>query len=362
MASEANYQLVKLTASQAQVVQSALQQWSKIRLISPKLIPALLHTIEIIEEDHGFPWPQFAKYAFRLAILSLIIAVLSVIFDGVLPKLIKKFLDLTIILRLMVTAGVAVLVHIWGYQRSLVKPQEPYLNEAIHCLGAFIFALAALQLGSYLECDKDENHDELKGILLGLAFIYSITAAMVNSNFILSCGMILLGTWLGAISGCYSGIRYLGSRYPCRFVLLGIAVICAAYTMRHFQCTELWSTTRVWGMLYLFNALWILSLFDSLVESFLDDKSRQEGSGWVLSWFLAFLFTAAFSLWHGLQFHDSTTHGFGLVYLSINLCTKFFELFWNAWYKSVFFTVLALSLALLGQYAEHMNILHTNGA
>ncbi|KAI0882082.1 uncharacterized protein GGS22DRAFT_54345 [Annulohypoxylon maeteangense] len=358
MAAENSHQLFKLTTSQAQVVQSALQQWSKVKLINPDLIPDLLTTIQIIEDDQGFPWQKFAKYAFRLAILSLIIGIFSIIFDEVLPKLIRAFLDLSIALRLVITAGVAIMVHTWGYQRSLIKPEELYLNESIHCLGAFIFALGAIQLGSYLECDdEDENRDRLNWIILGLSSTYNLVAVMVVSNFILSCGMVFLGLWVGCLR------QYLGSRYPIRFALLGVAIICAAYPMRLFQCTaELWSATRTWGLLYLFNSLWILSLIDSFLEYFIDNSYKKQESGQVLSWFLTFLSAAGLSLGHGLQFRDSTTHGFGLVYLSINLCTKFFELFWDAWYKSVFFIVLALSLAVLGRYAEYVNIQHTNDA
>ncbi|KAI0901676.1 hypothetical protein F4806DRAFT_8798 [Annulohypoxylon nitens] len=358
MAAEVNHQLVRLTASQARAVESALQQWSKVKLINPDLIPDLLTTIQIIEEDNGFPWQKVAKYAFRLAILSLIIAICSIIFDDVLPKIIRKFLDLPIAVRLTITVGVAAMVHTWGYQRSLVRPEQRYLNEAIHCVGAFIFALAALDLGSYLECDKSRNRDRLQCILIGLASTYGLVAVAVNSTLIWSYGMALLGVWLGSIS---DEAHFLGPRYPFRFVLLGIATICSAYLMRHFQFTvELWKMARIWGMLYLFNALWLLSLFDSLLESLADSGYERVGSRWVLPWFLTFFFVAAFSLWHGLQFRDSATHGFGLVYLSINLCTKFFELFWDSWYKSIFFTVLALLLALLGRYAEFMNVFHTN--
>ena len=59
------------------------------------------------------------------------------------------------------------------------------------------------------------------------------------------------------------------------------------------------------------------------------------------------------SIWHGLRFDDSTTKGFGLTFLGINLYTKFFEYFWG-WYKPFFFSVLAGTLAVLGKYAENV--------
>ncbi|KAI2465534.1 hypothetical protein F4781DRAFT_408921 [Annulohypoxylon bovei var. microspora] len=356
MAIESNREAVRLTTSQAQAVKSALQQWSKAKLINPSLIPNLLTTIQIVEEDDGFPWQQFAKYAFRIAVICFILAILSIIFDNVFPKLIERFLDLPIALRVTTTVCAAVAVHAWGYQRSLIKPEEPYLNEAIHCLGALIFALAALQLGHYLECSRRENRDILNWILIALASTYCLVGAMVNSSFIWSCGMILIGTWLGFITGRHSEVHYLGHTiYRFRFLLLGMATICTAYLMRRFQYTvELWPTTRIWGMLYLFNTLWVLSLPDLFPEFLFSASYTQDG---VPSWFLVLFLASAFSIWHGFMFRDSTTHGFGLVYFSINLFMKYCELYWNAWYTPAFFIVLALSLALLGRYAEHMNTL-----
>jgi len=41
-----------------------------------------------------------------------------------------------------------------------------------------------------------------------------------------------------------------------------------------------------------------------------------------------------------------------LTFLGINLYTRFFEFFWNAMPKAIFFVVLGLSLWALGHYAE----------
>lgn len=55
------------------------------------------------------------------------------------------------------------------------------------------------------------------------------------------------------------GAYYLGMDYPIRFVVFGLAFIGAAYGMKLYPVTEpMWSTMRIFGMLYLFIALWIL--------------------------------------------------------------------------------------------------------
>lgn len=70
-------------------------------------------------------------------------------------------------------------------------------------------------------------------------------------------------------------------------------------------------------------------------------------------WSFIFFLAAGTSIWHGLRFDDSTTKGFGLAFLGINLYTKFFECFWG-WSKPLFFAVLAGTFAVVGRYAENM--------
>ncbi|KAI1197318.1 hypothetical protein F5X97DRAFT_180912 [Nemania serpens] len=351
-----NNEVLELTAAQVDVVQMALRYWSGSNLVPASLVDDLLATVEVVEEKHDFNWNRFAKYTFRLAVVCLAIAVVSLIFDEVVPQLIRRILELPAAARVTATSALAVAVHAWGYQRSLKTPQQPYLNEAIHSLGALLFALAALQLGVALEAEKRQNRPILHRIELSLALVYGLSAVLVQSSFILSCGMIVGGIWFGSFTAYSSGLYYLGMYYPVRFVVAGAGLIAVAALMRKHPLTAaLWSTTRTWGMLYMFAALWILSLFGD--DAILGDIfAGRGGLGSVAFWSAAFLCAAAAAVWHGLRYGDSTTRGLGLAFLCVNLYTKFFEFCWKLWYKSVFFGIMALSFGLLGRYAESMNL------
>ncbi|KAI0816593.1 hypothetical protein GGR55DRAFT_243754 [Xylaria sp. FL0064] len=351
---------LELTAAEADAVHRALRYWSHSKLISANVADRLLGTVQVVDEQqHDFNWERFTKYTFRLAVVCLAIAIISLIFDNVVPRIIERILALPSSVRITATSALAIAAHAWGYQRSLAASslrQQTYSDEAIHSLGALLFGLAALQLVTALEADKDEKLHVLYNIELSLALVYGISAVMVQSNFIWSCGMVVLGVWFGlwtAYDG--GGTYYLGMNYPLRFVLFGAAFIVMSGFMRDSSLTAtLWSSTRTWGMLYSYIALWILSLFG-------DDKLRGKGSvvsggsGKIAFWSIAFLCAAVTAIWHGLRYGDSTTKGFGLTFLGINLYTKFFEFCWSKWYKSVFFAVFAFSLALAGRYAESIN-------
>lgn len=60
------------------------------------------------------------------------------------------------------------------------------------------------------------------------------------------------------------------------------------------------------------------------------------------------------ALWLGLKRDDAMLRGFGLAFLAINLYTRFFEFFWDAMPKTIFFLLLGISLWLLGRHAERI--------
>jgi hypothetical protein len=355
VSSNSNHQ-IELTAAQADAVQKALRHWSQSKLIPANLASDLLATVQVVEGQHAFDWEKFAKYSLRLAVICFAIAVISLVFDGIVPKIIKRIMSLSATLRVIATSALAVAVHVAGYQRSLTTPKEIYFNEAIHSLGVLLFALVALQVGVALEANKEKNHSILNGIELSLAIVYGTVAVLVQSNFIWSCGMILFGNWFGSWTAYSGGTYYLGMNYPLRFALLGAAVMAVSSFMRDYTLTvTLWSATRTWGMLYLFVALWMLSLFGN--DELLGKHTAHEGIlGRIAFWSIGFLCAAAIAVWHGLRYGDSTTKGFGLTFLGINLYSKFFEFFWSKSYKPVFFAILALSLGFIGRYAESINI------
>ncbi|KAH8588933.1 hypothetical protein B0O99DRAFT_600316 [Bisporella sp. PMI_857] len=346
---------VELTKIQANGVRAAIHQWTTANLISETLSSELLSTIQI--KEPSFNYEKFAKYSFRLAILCLAVAVVSLLADNAFLKLIKRIIALHPFLRSALTALLAIAVHVWGHNRSLQTPGEVYLNEAIHSLGSLLFALAGLQLAEGLDVSKAEHQHRVHYVLFLLSVIYFGAGLAAKSAFIWSCGMIALGTSFGAVTGYISGwgAYYLGMSYPFRFVFFGLSIIGLAYLMAGFELTSpLWSTTRIWGLLYFFIALWILSIFgnDDLFSDSNHTTYRGRGHGRLFIWSLMFFGAASVSMWHGLRYADGTTKGFGLTFLGINLYTKFFELFWDQWYKPLFFAVLAGTLAIIGRYAE----------
>jgi hypothetical protein len=226
----------------AEVVHSAIQHWAESNTISQSQASVLADTIVV----QGFDWAKFAKYSLRLAVLCLVVAVSSTIFEGWFKRLFKRIIELPPWLRSAATAVAAVGVHISAHRRSQRISEQKYANVAIHGVGAVLFALAALQLLEQFEksfkpatetskddtpqpkektneeeerVDKERRRREtrdrqrlehmmVQSVVLGLATIYGAVGVISGSNLIWSCSMIALGQVCGGMAGYAYVMRY----------------------------------------------------------------------------------------------------------------------------------------------------------
>lgn len=108
-------------------------------------------------------------------------------------------------------------------------------------------------------------------------------------------------------------------------------------------------STYVLGLLYLFVALWILSIFGNYGDmTDWEDVKQIE----LFHWGFLFALAAIGAVYYGLKQDDPVSRGFGITFLFINLYTKYFEYFWDVTHKAIFFVILGISFWFLGLRAE----------
>ena len=146
------------------------------------------------------------------------------------------------------------------------------------------------------------------------------------------------------------GAYYLGMNYPLRFMLFGgLLTGCALALETHPIAQRFFRSTLVMGLLYLFIALWIMSIFGNYGDMHSWERVKQIE---LFHWSILFGAVAGWAIYHGLRQDNDITKGFGVTFLGINLYTRFFELFWNSLHKAVFFALLAISFWYIGGKAE----------
>lgn len=335
---------MKVTNSKAQIIKSALSEWANNGVLSFSESQRLQATIEI----EPFDWLRLVKYSVWAALVCVVIAIGAVLSDKVLLALLRKWFNAPDLIKCLGFAGVAAVLYAHGVRRKSENPLLIYTNEAIFFLGALATAGAIFHFGKTI--DMDMKHFSLL-LLLG-SVAYGVLGICFESTLIWIVALLSFGSWLGAETGYLSGwgSYYLGMNYPIRFIFLGCVLSMLSFLMlRSKKLTEFYKPTYVIGLLYLFNALWLTSIFGNYGSI----------NGWyrvqqveLFHWSLMFTACSLGAIYHGLRFDNKISRNFGIVFLFINLYTRFFEHFWNPMHKAVFFLLLGVSFWILGSKAE----------
>lgn len=336
---------MQLSKKEAQIVKSAISTWTKDKVITQEQSDALVGSYKITH----FDWKRVAKYSFWLAIFCIIISVSAVLADEWLMALIKSVFNAPDIVKCTGLALLSAALYYLGVRRKNNYPEKIYSNEAFFFLGVLATAASVAYFGKVV--DTGSGHFSL---LLLLAFIiYAILGLWFPSKLVWIFALLSLGSWFGAETGYVSGwgAYYLGMNYPMRFVLFGLILLAAgAYVFRQWsKRSDFLAPTRAVGLLYLFIALWIMSIFGNYGDTASWERAKQIE---LFHWSLLFGIAAIISIYHGVKYDDGMTRGFGITFIFINLYTRFFEYFWEDTHKAIFFAMLAISFWYLGSRAE----------
>lgn len=337
---------MKLPRKQASVVRDAVERWRLDGMIPDEQATALAATIEV----QYFDWRKLAKYSFWIALFSIVSSVSAALSDKALMDLIEALFEVPAMIKCAALSLIAAVLYRWALVKRQQAPDKIYRNEAMFFLAVLATAGAISQLGVAL--DTGSGHYSL---LLLLSFlVYAVLGVMLESNLIWVFALASLGGWMGTETGYMSGwgAYYLGMNYPLRFVLFGALLTACALALEHHPIAQrFYCSTLVMGLLYLFIALWIMSIFGNYGDMRAWHGVRQYQ---FLPWALAFGAVAVAAIWYGLKRDDGVLRGFGLTFLFINLYTRFFEYFWDSMHKAIFFAVLALSFWFIGSRAERI--------
>ncbi|MEE4484698.1 DUF2157 domain-containing protein [Serratia ficaria] len=335
---------MKLSKKNAAVVRKALNGWVGEGALTPQQQQQLLQHVEI----QPFDWRRLARYAFLAALASLVIAITSLFADSGLLAWLSELFRFDAPARTVIAGALAALAYAWALRRRRRHPEKRYGNEAALFIAVLLTACALWQLGVWL----DNGSGRVSVLLIFAALLYGLIGWFGRSGLVWGFALLSLGNAFGAETGYLSGwgAYWLGMSYPIRFIAFGAILIAAALLLQPpLARRALDRVSLAMGLLYLFIALWLLSIFGNYGD--LDGWYRVRQIE-LFHWSLLFGLVAAAAIWLGLKRDDAMLRGFGLTFLAINLYTRLFEFFWDSMPKAIFFVLLGLSLWALGRYAE----------
>jgi len=334
-----------LSRQEKEIVDQALEFWKTNGSLEGQKVEELKSTID----ERSFEWKVLARYAFWVALASLIFSMVSLFADNTLEKFIQQFYETPNVVFCFFFAGLAFLFYFLGFRNKKIYPEKTFSNETLMLAGSFSTAACIGFLGQILD-----RNTHFYTILFFLSIvIYGVLSVKLQSKLIWIFTLVALGIWFATETALHSdwGWKFWGMNYPLRFTIFGVILTtCAVFVQPKFnQLKPFKSTSVVIGLLYTMIALWCLSIFGNYSDFEAWTKIRQwEIFYWGLIAVLLSLGVALF----GLKKKDNVIRDIGFVFFLINLYTRFVEYLWDNINRTIFFLVLAISFWLVGLWSE----------
>lgn len=334
----------KIDQDKSEFLDEMLDYWQSEKLLDHADIQKLKGSYQ----SKTFDWRRLAQYSFWTAMACGVIALSALLVDKSLLNYLKNLYNTPNIVISLISAIAAATCYIWGFRKKKLKPQNVFSNEAIIFSGVMLTANAVAYLGKAI--DNGSNHFSI--LIFISVLVYLTLAYFFKSRLIWTFALLALGAWFGTETGYLSKWNwyFLGLNYPLRFVFFGLIVTIGSLLLnRSKKLSYFFDVSYFAGLLYLFTSLLLLSIFGnygSLDEWYTINQ---------LSLFYWAIISAAFcvlAIIIGLKKNDAMLREFGIIFLFINLYTRYFEYFWDSWHKAIFFTVLGISFVLIGRKAE----------
>ncbi len=335
---------LSLDKHEEEFLEKTIRRWEKEGIISDETGKQLRQTYEV----KGFDWAKLAQYSFYVALACGIIAIASLIIDDTVIRLLQKLYNTPDIAISAISGIIAGLLYYHGQKVKRTHPERQFSNEAVIFLGVLFTASSIAFLGKAL--DNGSGHFSI--LFLLSVFVYGILAAKFNSKLIWAFALISLGSWFGTETGYQTNWSnyFLGMNYPLRFVCFGVLMVILYFVIRRNKTFETFrNLTYIIGLMYLFISLWLLSIFGNFgtIEDWVKVDQMH-----LIYWAVISCLVSLLVLMYGLKKKDIIAREFGIIFLLINIYSRYFEYLWDITDKAIFFSILAVSFWLIGRKAE----------
>ena len=335
---------MKLNKSQSQFLHQAIKHWQEKGMLDASKAEELSQSIE----PKGFDWKKLASYAFGIAVSCIAISLVILVSDNYTQELIEALGQTPDSVFFTFFALLAVLFFFLGIRKRKVQQQKKFSKEALLFGGVLASAGAITFLGKMM--DNGSQHFSI--LLLLSTLLYTSLGWYTKSKQIWVFGLISIAGWFGTETAYQTdwGNYFLGMNYPLRFALFGALLFAFIQLFRNKKAFRtLYPASSTLALIYMFCSLWLLSIFGN----YGDINSWEEGESTEhIVWAVVALLIAAGFFVEGLKNNNDRHREFGIIFLLLNLYSRYFEYLWEPMHKAIFFAILALSFWGIGKMAE----------
>ncbi|MBN1332905.1 MAG: DUF2157 domain-containing protein, partial [Synergistales bacterium] len=184
---------MKISRRKAGIVREALENWEKEGILDKTSKEKFLSSMELIP----FDWRKMAVYSFLLALISIVIAVVSIFTDAKFILLLSRLFKAPDLVKCIFFSSLSLGFFLWAFRRRGNTPLKVFSNEALIFLGVLSLAGAIVFLGMALG-DKSGRFSLL---LFMAAVLYGVIGFTFSSRQVWVFSLISLGGWFGAETG-----------------------------------------------------------------------------------------------------------------------------------------------------------------
>jgi uncharacterized membrane protein len=321
-------------------LQRALNEWEHEGKLTRSQAEELKKSIHIRQAERQ----QVAQYFFFIALSCAILAFGAIFIDEKLLEKIKAYFSLSDItisaLSALSSAG-------WFWY---VRRRRQHLSITVYESYMVLGALPVLTTLVYLFKVVSPGHTYTL-FLFSASAILCILSIWFRSRGLWVVAILSLMGWFGEFSTTYStNYLFLGMNYPVRLTLFGLLIIGLSFLQLHVSALRFTQrATFVAGLVIFFTAMWGVSVFGNY--NYLEEWEKVPQIK-VLIYSILFGVAAIISFVLGIRYKDDLARDFGVLFLLINLYTRYFEYFWDTMNKGIFFLILAITFGLLGRWLE----------
>lgn len=323
---------------EAETITRALNEWQQKGLLSTEQKELLEKEILPKRTDRQ----QVAQYFFVVAVSCAVLAFGAIFIDDKILEKLKAYFSLG---NLFIAACSTLVATAWLYYVHKLKPRITNNTfEVYTAAGALLIQIAVLYTCKETGYGKSNN-----GLLLASSISLFALSLLMHSRVVWLGALLALAAWFAAFT-TWTGNDYmfLGMNYPLRMTIFGGMIYALSFVQNRIPALVFTRhITNVTGLLLLFTGMWAVSVFGNYGHLNEWAKVRQTQ---VLIYSLAFGVASMIALYFGVKRKDDVLRDVSVLFLLINLYTRYFEFFWDHTNKGVFFLILAVSFYIVGRW------------
>ncbi|WP_297476577.1 hypothetical protein [uncultured Photobacterium sp.] len=335
---------IKVNKRQGQLLSDTITQWQQQQLIDTQQAQQLRQSYHVI----SFDWKLLAVYSFWVAIACFILSVILLVADDYLIALVSRLINTPTSVLTALSTVLAGLLFYFGVKRRQRYPEKNVSNEAVFFFGILITAVAS----GFLSHTTLALHWHESIFILIPTMAYAIIGLQLRSVLVWLFALFGIGLWVLTETSYLAHDHYFfwGMNIPLRFIFVGMLIVALSTVFKpHTRFCFAKEATLFVGLIYFFNALWMLTIFGNYhsLQAWSHVKQIE-----LWGWSVAMFFITIGAIFYGIKNNNSLIRAFGIIFLFLCLYSRYFEYFWDTLHKALFFAILALSFWAIGSRAE----------